>query len=321
MIAWPPGPQDPAATAMIDGVMDRASNEPRAAGHRMDSADGSSHLAATSTWEVSDERRGAFVQRDTLLRWRATVLRWLEVVVGGIGVAVGWSQRRFEIVRQNLARHPWARAVYRWLRRPAHARSDRPPLTRSRVAERLAEALAPVIVISATALFVALPTATSLVTGIGWAALAVLFNVVIPEARNWLGTWRDEHEGETGVRVHRRRPITFGLAPMVVGLGLLLVLGAPRELVALSVALLGVLHAVAAIRRRWRWRPSVHTAVAAGCVTALIAVFGPALMLAYLAPVAVGWARVVQGERSGAETVGGAFLGIAVTTPAYLLIA
>lgn len=305
---------------MIDGVMDGASNEPRAAGRHTDPADGSSHLAATPTRDTSDPRRPVLVRRDVAFRWRDTVLRWLEVAVGGIGVAVGWSQQMLVRARRTLARNRWARTAYRWMRRPAHARTDRPPLTGPRVAERLAEALAPVIVISATALLVALPTATSLGAGIGWAALAVLFYVVIPEARNWLGTWRDEHEGETGVRAHRRRPITFGLAPMVVGLGLLLVLGAPGEVIALMVALLGLLHAVAAIRRQWQWRPSVHTAVAACGATALVAVFGPALMVAYLLPLAAGWARVVQGERSSAEAIGGAAIGVLVTTPIYLLI-
>lgn len=292
---------------MIVDVMDRASDEPPAARHYL-------------THQTDDASQPAVDRVEPASGSRRPVLTWLEVLVGWVGVAVGWTQQSLIRVRRTLARNRWARAGYRWMRRPAHARIDRPPpLTGTRVAERLAELLAPVIVISATALLVALATADSPAAGVGWAALAVLFCVVIPEARNWLGTWRDEHEGETGVRAHRRRPVVFGLAPMVVGLALLLVFGAPGEVVALMVAMFGLLHAVAAVRRRWHWRPSVHAAVTAGCATALVAVFGSVLVVAYLAAAAVGWARVVQGERSSAEAVGGAVIGILIAAPTFLL--
>lgn len=241
-----------------------------------------------------------------------------------------YLDRAWGRARRTLARNRWARGLYRRLRRPMHARAAPPaPLTRHGVARQLAEPLRPEILISATSILVALTSAASPEAGIGWAALAVFFGVLAPAARNWRGArWAErdggtaERDGETGVRGHRsRRPVSYGLAPLVAGLLLLVVLGAPRPLVALLVAMLGVRHVVAAVRRRWpRRRPDAHAAVAAGCVTALVAVFGAALIAGYLVAAATGWARVVRGERTTTEAVTGALTGIAVTTPVFLLI-
>lgn len=212
-------------------------------------------------------------------------------------------------------------AASRWLRQLLHAINRPVPLTEQRVAERFAEALAPTILISATTLLIALHSAPTAAAGIGWAALAVFFAVLIPDIRAWWGAWRDEHRDPTSVRGHRRRPVTFGLAPMVVGLALLVVFDSPREVLALMVAMFGALHTVAAIRRLWQWRPSAHAAVAGGCASALVAVFGSTLLTAYLVAAAAGWSRVTQGSRSGVEAITGTVIGILITAPAFLLIA
>lgn len=289
--------------------MEPVTDESNGARHRA----GPAHGAASAT-AVPVER---------LLDWIWTLLSWGWAAVRWIGPVSRWGRR----VRQRLTRNPWARAWYRWLRRPSHARVDRPPpLTGHRVAERLARLLAPVVLISATAPLIAMNTAKSPVAGVGWAALAVLFCAIAPEARDWWAARRDEHEDGLAVRAHRRQAVTYGLAPMVVGLALLVLFGAPGALVALMVSMFGALHAVAALRRwwwpqRWRLRPSAHAAVASGCATAMVAVFGSALLIGYLVPAAAGWSRVALGERSNTEAVAGTVLGILITTPTFLLIA
>ena len=78
------------------------------------------------------------------------------------------------------------------------------------------------------------------------------------------GTLSDRH---IGVRAQRTRPLTLGLVSVLVGLTLLLVLGAPRELIALVVASFAGGAVGTAINHFWKM--SVHASVAAGSAVIL----------------------------------------------------
>jgi hypothetical protein len=68
------------------------------------------------------------------------------------------------------------------------------------------------------------------------------------------------------------------------------ILGAPRQLIALLLAMLAGLAVTAAITTRWKI--SLHTAVAGGTATILIVVFGPAMLGTVIFVVGIGWSRV-----------------------------
>jgi membrane-associated phospholipid phosphatase len=114
----------------------------------------------------------------------------------------------------------------------------------------------------------------------------------------------------TDMHLSRRdeRPImlAIGLASVMVGLALMALLDAPRELYALVGSMVAGV-AVALLISTF-WKISIHTSVTAGSVTILAVVLGPwALALGPLV-CAVAWARV----RLNAHTVGQVLVGAAV---------
>jgi membrane-associated phospholipid phosphatase len=120
------------------------------------------------------------------------------------------------------------------------------------------------------------------------------------------------------VRAQRPLPLLVGIGWVLVGLALLALWGAPRDLVALVAAVaVGLLTALLVTLV---WKVSVHAAVVAGAVVVLALVFGPALLL--LAPLVglVGWARVEAGDHSPAQVLAGVVLGGAVAGTVFPLL-
>ncbi|WP_332261483.1 hypothetical protein [Micromonospora chokoriensis] len=163
-------------------------------------------------------------------------------------------------------------------------------------------------------------TAPAVVTGLGWALLAILFCSVIPYAVIWVGVRRgrltDHH---IGVREQRRWPLVYGLLSVVVGLSALIFAGAPRPLIAMVVVMFAVLLIVTAINQVWKL--SAHAAVAGGSMSVLIIVFGPALIPSLAIVALVGWSRVRLGDHTIGQVVAGALAGILVAVPTFLLLA
>ena len=120
-------------------------------------------------------------------------------------------------------------------------------------------------------------------------------------------------------RAQRAMPLLFGMASVVTGLLLLLVLDAPRELLALVGAMLAGLAVVLGITTVWK--VSVHTGVAAGTGVVLAMTFGPAVLLPAVAALAViAWARVALRDHTTAQVVGGSVVGAAVAGLVFALL-
>jgi membrane-associated phospholipid phosphatase len=155
--------------------------------------------------------------------------------------------------------------------------------------------------------------------GLGWGLLAATFcgllpyGIVLPGVRRQ--RWADRH-----LRARHQRPIPFltAIASILVGLALLLALDAPRQLVALVVAMLTGLAATLVVTL-W-WKLSVHTAAAGGTVAILALTFGPALALAVPTVALVAWSRVRLGDHTPAQTLAGAALGGLVATTVFILL-
>jgi membrane-associated phospholipid phosphatase len=126
----------------------------------------------------------------------------------------------------------------------------------------------------------------------------------------------------TDMHLSRReeRPLmmAIGLVSVAVGLGLMALLDAPRELFALVGAMVAGV-AVALLISSF-WKISIHTSVTAGTVTILILVFGPwTLVLAPLA-LAVAWARVRLRAHTVGQVLVGGVLGASVALGVYTLL-
>jgi hypothetical protein len=105
------------------------------------------------------------------------------------------------------------------------------------------------------------------------------------------------------------------MASVVAGLTVLVVLGAPRQLVGLVVAMLAGLAATLLVSL-W-WKLSVHTAVASGTAAILVLAFGPWFAVAFAPVGLVAWSRVRLGDHTPAQTLAGAALGGLVATTVF----
>jgi membrane-associated phospholipid phosphatase len=201
---------------------------------------------------------------------------------------------------------------------PPLAANQRLP-RRLRTARLVTEVLAPAPIVAVLPLVVAWHSTPTAALAIAWGVTASLFASVLPFAVILLGVRRgrltDHH---VGVRQQRARPMLLGVASVLAGLELLVVVGAPRELVAL-VAAMTVGLSVSLLVTLW-WKVSVHTAVAAGAATVLALVFGPALLAVWPLVGVIGWSRVQLGDHTPAQVLVGVVLGAGVAATIFPLL-
>ncbi|HWH00382.1 MAG TPA: hypothetical protein VNV66_13895 [Pilimelia sp.] len=156
--------------------------------------------------------------------------------------------------------------------------------------------------------------------GLGWGSLAVLFCALVPYGVIWLGVRRgrltDHH---IGVREQRRGPLLYGLASVLVGLGVLVLLGAPWPLVAMVVVMFAVLLLVTVVNQFWKL--SAHAAVAAASAGVLVLEFGPPLLVSLAVVAVVGWSRVRLRDHTPAQVAAGVAAGAAVGPPLFHALA
>lgn len=110
-------------------------------------------------------------------------------------------------------------------------------------------------------------------------------------------------------RASRTRPLLVAVAAVVAALVLLILLGAPRLLVATVSAMLAALAVTVPITLRWKI--SFHAAVSAGTVVVLAHVLPPAptLVAGALVVATVCWARVRLTHHTPAQVAAGAVTG------------
>ncbi|MFG2971796.1 hypothetical protein ACGFYY_02180 [Streptomyces sp. NPDC048331] len=144
--------------------------------------------------------------------------------------------------------------------------------------------------------------------GLGRGLLAALFCGVVPIGIILLGVRRgaltDRH-----IRVRRRRvvPMALSLASVVAGVALLHVLGAPRPVFALVVAMLvGLVSSLLVTVGR---QMSIHRSVAGGTVMIPLLVLGAPALLAAPVAAAVGRSRPALEAHTPAQLLAGTALG------------
>jgi membrane-associated phospholipid phosphatase len=181
------------------------------------------------------------------------------------------------------------------------------------------EVLAPAPIVAVLPLIVAWYSTPTAVMAIAWGLTASLFASVLPFTVILVGVRRGRFtDHHVGVRQQRALPMLMGIASVLIGLGLLVVFRAPRQLVAL-VAAMTVGLSVSLLVTLW-WKVSVHTAVAAGAAVVLVLVFGPALLAVWPLVGLIGWSRVTLGDHTPAQVVVGALLGAVVAATSFPLL-
>jgi membrane-associated phospholipid phosphatase len=199
-------------------------------------------------------------------------------------------------------------------------RTVTPRQTATDIAARLlTNVFAPAHLVISLLLLVGAASHPSAVRGLAWGILAALLIGVAPYA--WVllavrrGRFASRHIPE---RAQRLLPLGVAAGWAAASVGILAILGAPRQLIALLLAMLAGLAVTAAITTRWKI--SLHTAVASGTATILTIVFGPALLATVIFVVGIGWSRVHERDHTAPQVIVGSLLGAAIAASVFLTL-
>lgn len=199
-------------------------------------------------------------------------------------------------------------------------RLDEQSPARQRLATVLTEVFAPVVLIVALLIAVAIHSTGEMARGLLLGLTAAAFVGVLPYLLLLFGIRRSQL-GDRHLRLREQRPRMMAIGLVCAGLGLaaMVVLRVPRELLALVAAMVtGV--AVALIISSF-WKISIHAACAAGTVAVLTVVFGWTALALTPIVVAIGWARVALRDHTTAQVAAGAGVGAAVAAGVMALLA
>lgn len=189
---------------------------------------------------------------------------------------------------------------------------------RTRVAHLVTETTAPAILAVAGLLVVAIHSAGS-GAGAAWGGFAALLVTGVPLAYVAKGVkagkWSDHHIAD---RTQRAVPLLIASASVAVAAVLLVLVRAPRDLIALVLAQLAGLVVVLVVSR-W-WKISIHTAVAGGFLGILVVLFGPWALLGLPVLAAVGWSRIVLDAHTWAQVIAGGTMGALVAATFFPLL-
>ena len=189
-----------------------------------------------------------------------------------------------------------------------------------RLARVITEVLSPAVVVILLPMSVAW-TATghdtthtllwSLVVATFYSVLPMIF--IVRGARR--GRWDGHHVRD---REHRFIPMLMCLVSALAGLAILLLGDAPRDVIALSWAMIVTL-LVCILITRW-WKVSLHATVAGGAVAMVVLLYGPWLLLLVGLLSLVCWSRVKLTDHTATQVVVGALLGPTVGGAVFLLL-
>lgn len=174
----------------------------------------------------------------------------------------------------------------------------------------------PAVLVTLVLAVISLRSAAPL-SALGWTVLAGVFCVGIPLTVLFSlvgrGMILDRH---VVIREQRRWPLLAALVSVVLGVAALSVLGAPRPIVALVLAMLTGLLAMTMLSSVYK--ASFHLAVAAGVGGVLATVYGPWIYLPALAALLViGWARLCTGRHTLGQVTAGAVVGWAASATVF----
>ncbi|MCE7011154.1 hypothetical protein LWC34_51370 [Kibdelosporangium philippinense] len=195
-----------------------------------------------------------------------------------------------------------------------------PSVPGNRLAKIVTEVLSPATIVVLLPFAVAWnATGHQVLATILWSLVVAIFYSVLPMVFIIRGARRGKWDGHW-VRERERRflPLMMCLVSALVGLAILLVGDAPRDVLALAWSMISVL-IVCVIITKW-WKVSLHATVAGGAVATVILIYG--WIMAVLVPlvVLVAWARVKVRDHTTAQVIVGALLGPVVGGAVFLLL-
>jgi membrane-associated phospholipid phosphatase len=151
--------------------------------------------------------------------------------------------------------------------------------------------------------------------GPAWSLVAAFFCVAVPLAVVVAGVRRGIWDLHFTVRRTRALPLVMTTLCTATGFGALLLLGAPRPLVALVAAMAAGICVTMLITTVWKI--SIHTLAASGACTVLALTYGPVMILAAPLVVLTAWSRVALRDHTPSQTIAGALLGVVIAATVF----
>ncbi len=188
------------------------------------------------------------------------------------------------------------------------------------VARRLSVIFHPLITAVASCVLAGVVSRVGALLGLGWSllALAIQFgpSMLIYTIRKRQGAYSD---GDVSVRQERYELYIVGTVFALLATLALRLLGAPPELLALSIASVSV-GIICGIINLF-WKISMHAATV-GALATVAALFVPILgALLWICALAVGWARVRTGNHTPLQVLAGLAVSAIVVTASMALVA
>jgi len=185
------------------------------------------------------------------------------------------------------------------------------------VARLISQIFHPVILSVVSIFIVGVLGVRPLASGLGWAVLCTLIQVLPPtiffSVRLRQGIYSDD---DVSVRSQRNELYLFGMATVLVGVVLLIILGAPTSFVALlaSAALLNGLSWFINLS----WKISIHSAGIGSCATIAALYSKPLGLLLWVCALSLGWARLRTRNHTLMQVVAGLALACACVVGSFL---
>jgi membrane-associated phospholipid phosphatase len=184
---------------------------------------------------------------------------------------------------------------------------------RTRIAWYLSNIFSPVVISLPFIILVALYHARTLPLTLGYAALTFLFLTIGPTIYILTGVLSGKlTDTDVSVRSQRFGPFLFSLGSAVLGLVVLILTHAPKNLQ--TVLIISSVSGVAMILITLYWKISMHASSLASAITMLTALYGSVVALMFFVLIAVCWSRVVLRRHTTAQVIVGSLVSITLTT-------
>ncbi|HEX4714557.1 MAG TPA: phosphatase PAP2 family protein [Ktedonobacteraceae bacterium] len=179
-------------------------------------------------------------------------------------------------------------------------------------ARHVSNILSPAAISFPMILLVALYKASSVVSALGYTAIALFFLSIGPFAYICLGVRLGKlSDVDVSKRSERVGPFIFGLFSICLGWFVLLLLHGPSPLI--TVLTITTISGLAMLIITLWWKISIHASSLAGAVTMLTALYGAIMLPTFALLVLVGWSRVVLRRHTPLQVIAGSLLGITLS--------
>ncbi|WP_344870331.1 phosphatase PAP2 family protein [Allokutzneria multivorans] len=173
------------------------------------------------------------------------------------------------------------------------------------------EVLSPYTVLIAMPFVVGAATQERQAEALWWAAALAVFSSFIPWVLIMGGALRGRWEGHhVRNREGRRTPLIICGSSVIAVTVLMAVFDAPSSMQALGVAELVLLAVTVGVTFGFKWKISIHAAVASAAALVTAVLYGLAWHWLWLLVLLVGWSRVRVNDHDLPQVIGGTLLGL-----------